>query len=192
MAKPKQKTVPTRFTVVIVDEQYDFCEKGALAVNGGNKAVTQTCRFLRKNAALIDRVVLTADWHPSNHCSFVAQGGPWPPHCVQHSRGAAIHDRLMQTILKLGIPYEVVTKGSNPKMEEYGAFSVVPKRFADKELWVMGIAGDYCVMETTINLLKAKPRRLVLYGPGIASIDEAQFCKLLDEHTREYANLEIR
>ena len=33
-------------------------------------------------------VAATRDWHPADHGSFQEQGGIWPVHCVQGTRGA--------------------------------------------------------------------------------------------------------
>ena len=34
--------------------------------------------------------VVTRDYHPIDHASFTTHGGPFPPHCVQGSRGAEL------------------------------------------------------------------------------------------------------
>ncbi|MBR1889930.1 MAG: isochorismatase family protein [Alloprevotella sp.] len=174
----KQKKI-----VVIVDEQYDFCRGGALEVPGATRALAGTCRFLEQFKDDISRVVLTADWHPITHCSFVKQGGPWPPHCVQHSHGAAIHERVLQVLHRLELPYEIVTKGKHRDQEEYGAFSQPRKLFEGRDVWIMGLAGDFCVMETALNLRKSNPARLTLYAPGIGSINAKNFNRLVEEHT---------
>ena len=55
------------------------------------KKAAQSEIELAKNKK-IGEVIFTADWHPANHCSFKRNGGEWNDHCVQFSKGAAIHD----------------------------------------------------------------------------------------------------
>src|SRR5215471_6992459 len=94
--------------LILVDLQYDFCPGGALAVPRGDEAVTIANRLL----PYFSTVVATQDWHPADHLSFASQhrgckpgdsieleGLPqvlWPPHCVQGTRGAQLHDDLQR------------------------------------------------------------------------------------------------
>ena len=78
-------------TLVVVDFQYDFCLLGApLYVPGSDKALWNISHLIDNKK--IGEVIFTADWHPANHCSFKRNGGEWNDHCVQFSKGAAIHD----------------------------------------------------------------------------------------------------
>ena len=54
--------------LLVIDVQNDFCPKGALAVAGGDTIIQPI------NAAMdkFDIVVLTQDWHPTNHKSFAS------------------------------------------------------------------------------------------------------------------------
>ena len=77
-----------KVTLVVVDFQYDFCLLGApLYVPGSDKALWNISHLIENNK--VGRVIFTADWHPSNHCSFKKNGGQWNEHCVQFSKGAA-------------------------------------------------------------------------------------------------------
>ena len=65
-------------------------------------------------------VFASRDWHPGRHCSFREQGGPWPPHCVQGTEGAAFHPELR--------PPEgtvIVSKGMDAEDHGYSAFEAV-------------------------------------------------------------------
>src|SRR5690606_37605763 len=66
--------------LVIVDFQNDFTPGGALAVPHGDEIAGRIEELL--DSGRFDLVVATRDWHPPDHGSFEAQGGPWPPHCV--------------------------------------------------------------------------------------------------------------
>ena len=81
--------------LIIIDVQNDFLPGGSLAVPKGEEVVPILNQYLAlfQEAAL--PVFATRDWHPSNHCSFVEQGGPWPPHCVAGTTGAAFVRELL-------------------------------------------------------------------------------------------------
>src|SRR5437899_10025571 len=93
--------------LLIIDVQNDFCPGGALAVADGDAVVP----VINRLAERFDHVVLTQDWHPSGHSSFVTShpgASPfdsvampygeqtlWPDHCVQGTAGAAFHPELV-------------------------------------------------------------------------------------------------
>ena len=169
-----------KVTLIIVDCQYDFI-KGTLAVAKASKAVDNIIAYILNNRKNIDKIVFTVDWHPINHCSFDKNGGQWPVHCVQYSKGASIDESLLNTVHIVGIPYDIIIKGDEANKEEYGAFSI--PSFNDclfdrhhtvnidkhSDIVVCGIAGDYCVKETTLNLMELNPK---IFLGGVASIDD--------------------
>jgi hypothetical protein len=71
---------------------------------------------LRELAARVSLVVVSRDFHPVGHCSFTPRGGPWPPHCVIGTAGAAL-DPGIDAIAQL-----IVSKGTDPDFEQYSAF----------------------------------------------------------------------
>ncbi|MBM3391067.1 MAG: isochorismatase family protein [Betaproteobacteria bacterium] len=76
--------------LILVDVQLDFLPGGSLAVPQGDEVVPALNRYIAVFHGLTFPVVATRDWHPADHCSFAAQGGPWPPHCVAGSDGARL------------------------------------------------------------------------------------------------------
>ena len=80
--------------LLVVDVQNDFCPGGALPVHQGDQVVPVLNRWIERARHAGSVVVVTRDWHPAGHCSFTAQGGPWPEHCVQGSPGAEFRDDL--------------------------------------------------------------------------------------------------
>lgn len=170
-------------TLVVVDFQYDFCLLGApLYVPGSDRALWNISHLIENKK--IGEVIFTADWHPANHCSFKRNGGTWNDHCVQFSKGAAIHDLLLYGCIGAGIPYKVITKGTLVNSEEYGIKVAPASRWLEhhtvysrsvnvdvspnEQIVVCGLAGDYCVLETLKNLEPIKP---MVYLDGIASLD---------------------
>ena len=136
--------------LLIVDLQNDFCPGGALAVRGGDGIVEPLNRLL----AQFHFVVATQDWHPPDHISFKARGGPWPPHCVQSTRGAELHPKLDQTGIHLKIQ-----KGTSSGRDAYSGFQETTldrelKKRNIRKVFVAGLATDYCVKQTALDALK--------------------------------------
>lgn len=134
--------------LLVVDLQEDFLPGGALGVAGA-EALPQpvnmlTQQFSQRKAA----VVASGDWHPAGHCSFHAQGGPWPSHCVAGTHGAEL-------AAQLHLPEEslLVHKGTGARQEAYSAFQDTGldeqlHRLGVHRLFVVGVATEYCVLNT--------------------------------------------
>lgn len=75
--------------LIIVDVQRDFCPGGALPVPEGDQVVPVLNEYMKLFKKANGKTFATRDWHPPNHISFKAQGGPWPPHCIQDSEGTS-------------------------------------------------------------------------------------------------------
>jgi len=140
--------------LIIVDVQNDFCLGGALPVPNCDQVVPVLNDYLRIFRMARANVVATRDWHPPNHMSFKAQGGPWSPHCVQNTNGAKFHPDL-----KLPKHTIVVSKAINPLEENYSGFegaelSNILRKQGVVRVFVGGLATDYCVKNTVLDALK--------------------------------------
>jgi nicotinamidase/pyrazinamidase len=149
---------PAHDALLIVDVQNDFCAGGALAVPQGDAVVVPINRLLQYPWL----TVATKDWHPVEHCSFQAHGGPWPPHCVQGTAGAELHPQLESAKIQV-----IITKGSRPDRDAYSGFdgTNLASLLHDKgvqRVVVCGLATDYCVRATAQDALKAGFEVLVL------------------------------
>jgi len=141
--------------LILVDIQNDFCPGGALAVNEGDQIVPAVNRLVPR----FPLVISTQDWHPANHVSFKERGGPWPPHCVQGTPGAELHSGL--DTAKVAYYFR---KASSPDRDDYSEFAgkddrgrtldEVLKSHGVTTLYVVGLATDYCVLETVLDGLK--------------------------------------
>ena len=155
--------------LVVVDMLYDFID-GSMACQGAEGAIAGTLKAIDGLTAGTDTdetnvrstypILFIRDHHPADHCSFVEQGGPWPPHCVQGTRGADVHELLL--------PYvkEDLTffKGEDPAKEQYSGFEGVNpagqslgevlKLLDVKNVLVCGIATEYCVRNTAEDLAR--------------------------------------
>lgn len=135
--------------LLIIDFQNDFCPGGALAVPRGDEIAPRVKELI--DSGRFDYVFATRDWHPADHHSFQAQGGPWPPHCVQGSDGAELHSSLDRSKIDV-----VVDAGFRPELEGYSGFeetnleAALRERGIDK-VTVVGLATDYCVRATALD-----------------------------------------
>lgn len=148
--------------LLIVDPQIDFIT-GTLVVPGAEAKMKEIGEYLRENGDRYAFVVITADWHPANHSSFTNNGGEWPAHCIQFSRGAAITDDVYQPAIECCPRLKVMTKGTKAPVEEYSIFAnsvsgpELCKMINDNNLDgidICGIAGDVCVMNTARDAVK--------------------------------------
>ncbi len=144
-----------RSALLIVDVQNDFLPGGRLAVPDGDAVVGPLNRAIEAFRARGRPIVATRDWHPPDHCSFTAQGGPWPPHCVQGSEGARF-------AAALALPPDalIVSKADRPDRDAYSGFQDTGlaerlRALGVGTLVVGGLATDYCVLNTVRDALAA-------------------------------------
>lgn len=141
--------------LIVVDVQRDFLPGGSLGVPGGDAVVPVLNEYVRQFRDSELPVVATRDWHPPDHCSFAAQGGRWPPHCVRNSPGAEFADGL-----RLPAETLVVSKATLPGAEAYSGFDgtdLAPllQEAGVRRLFVGGLATDYCVLATVRDAVAA-------------------------------------
>ncbi len=140
--------------LLIVDVQNDFCPGGALAVGKGDEVVPILNRWIEEAGSAGVPVFASRDWHPPDHISFKDRGGPWPPHCIRDTFGAAFHPGL-----KLPADAEIISKAETSDADSYSAFggTDLSERLHNagiKRVWVGGLAQDYCVRATALDALK--------------------------------------
>ena len=141
--------------LIVVDLQNDFLPGGALPVADGNAIVPIVNRLVERFCAHRLPIIFSRDWHPSKHCSFQAQGGPWPAHCVAATTGARFADGL--TIPQAAY---IVSKATDAQRDAYSAFqgTDLESQLASKQcrrVFVCGLATDYCVRATAEAALDA-------------------------------------
>ena len=146
--------------LIVVDVQNDFCPGGSLAVPGGDAVVPVLNAYMQRAHGAGVPVFASRDWHPAHTLHFQAEGGPWPPHCVQGTHGAEFHPDL-----RLPDGATVVSKGMSARDEGYSAMEALTpegRSLADilrergvTRVHVGGLATDYCVRATVLDARKA-------------------------------------
>ena len=148
--------------LLIVDVQNDFLPGGSLAVPRGDSVVPVLNRYLEIFAEQNLPVYATRDWHPPLHCSFRAQGGPWPPHCVAKTSGAAF-----AAALQLPPAAVIVSKATTVEQDAYSGFQGTGldrklRAAGIRRLYIGGLATDYCVLNTVRDALRLGYQVLLL------------------------------
>jgi len=158
--------------LIIVDIQNDFLPGGSLAVAGGDEVIP-IINELQKEFEL---VVLTQDWHPKNHQSFVSSHESkrpfdkielngteqvlWPNHCVQGTQGAKLSASLQTNKASL-----IIRKGMDPSIDSYSGFFdngrlnstglagyLIEKGI--QKVSICGLAADFCVYFTAMDAIE--------------------------------------
>jgi len=162
---PEVIAMPPQTALIAVDVQHDFLPGGALGVPGGD-AVVDALAHAAAGAAL---VVKTRDAHTADHCSFAAQSGIWPPHCVAGTHGAELHPAIA------ALEGPVIDKGTTQGADAYSGFdgtglAELLRGKGVTDIVVGGLATDYCVKATVLDALAAGFRTTVL-ADAIAAVD---------------------
>lgn len=190
--------------LVIVDMQYDFIN-GSLACQNADNAVKETLKYIDSQTKgqggedheILDTfpILFTRDHHPADHSSFTGFGGTWPSHCVAGTRGGEIHEALL--------PYvnEELTfdKGCDRTVEQYSGFEgmnsagqslgEILELLDTTDVYVCGIATEFCVRNTCEDLLKAG-FKVHLLKDCIAYVDHDGHLKALKEMAEEGIGIE--
>lgn len=180
--------------LLVIDVQNDFCEGGALAVQGGAAVASKISSFLE--TANYDLVVASRDWHDAegtNSGHFAAAGSEpnykttWPIHCVADTEGANYHPNLSTDKIDVDIYkgqgqngysiFEGVTESGQ-------SFSELLFTHSIQEVDVVGIATDHCVLASATDAKKhgLSVRVISSLTAGVSSEStEAAIDRMIDE-----------
>jgi nicotinamidase/pyrazinamidase len=152
-----------RRALIVVDVQNDFVEGGSLGVIGGHDVARRISEHLAGHVADYATVVASRDWHEphsDNGGHFAAPGEEpdfvvtWPQHCVSDGPGSDYAPELV-----LDLVSHHVRKGQGAPA--YSAFEGVDDEgrtlaelltsYDVTDVDVVGIATDYCVLQTVLD-----------------------------------------
>lgn len=145
--------------LLVVDIQNDFCPGGALGVREGDEIIPGINKYLKLFSQHKLPIFASRDWHPKKTTHFKKYGGVWPVHCIQNTKGAEFHPKL-----KLAKEAILLYKGMNPQEDSYSVFQAedangmsflnLLKILGIEEIYIGGLATDYCVRFTTSDAIK--------------------------------------
>lgn len=190
--------------LVVVDMLYDFID-GSLACQNSEEAVRQTLRFIDSQTKgqngeeheILDTfpILFIRDHHPADHSSFKEFGGIWPAHCVAGTHGGDIHKDLMPYV-KEELTFD---KGCDKSIEQYSGFEgmnsagqslgEILELLDTTDVYVCGIATEYCVRNTCEDLLKSG-FKVRLLKDCIGYVDLQGHAKALEEMSAEGISIE--
>ena len=190
--------------LVVVDMLYDFID-GSLACHNSDSAVAQTLKYIDSQTKgqggeeheILDTfpILFIRDHHPADHSSFKEQGGIWPSHCVAGTHGGEIHHDL-QPYVNEELTFD---KGCDRATEQYSGYEGVNNAGQSlgevlelldaTDVYVCGIATEYCVRNTCKDLLKAG-FKVHLLKECLAYVDHEGHVKALEEMKAEGIEIE--
>ena len=189
--------------LVVVDMLYDFID-GSLACQNAAQAVKNTRAFIEEAVEGINEdaneivggfpILFVRDHHPAEHCSFKEYGGIWPKHCIAGTHGGEIHNDLQQFVVE----DLVFNKGCDKGHEQYSgadgqneagqSLCEILELLDSHDVYVCGIATEYCVKNTCEDLCKAG-FKVHLLTDCIGYVDSQGHEKALAEMDKEGINL---
>ena len=166
--------------LIIIDIQNDFIN-GSLQVQDGESIIPKINQL--KKDKRFKLVILSQDSHPKNHISFASNNNKkvfsevdlrykengknlsykqimWPDHCVKNSYGEEFHEKM-----EISDSDIIVKKGQNNLIDSYSVFydnlqlnktdlDDILKNNNIKDIFICGIAFDYCVKFTALDAIK--------------------------------------
>jgi nicotinamidase/pyrazinamidase len=166
--------------LVIVDLQRDFCEGGALAVPHAHTIVPVVQKLANRAAERDVPIYASKDWHPPDHVSFRARGGPWPPHCVQGTKGAELHPDFKPP--EGWIPVvkgNRLDKDQNSAFDETGLATDIRRRGIGR-IWITGLAQEVCVVASALDAL-GEGLQVCVVEDATQAIDEEKGRRAFEE-----------
>src|SRR5947208_3807464 len=147
-------SIGVKKALIVVDVQNDFCPGGSLPVAHGDEVVAPLNELIEEFLDRGEPVFKTRDWHPASTKHFAAYGGIWPVHCVQGTRGAEFHADLVDDPR-----VTIISKGIDDAADGYSGFdgTNLERLLREQnvnELWIGGLATDYCVKHTVLDGLR--------------------------------------
>lgn len=121
--------------LIIVDVQNDFCPGGALPVPEGDQVVP----VINEVAKRFQCIAITQDWHPGG------KHEGWPDHCAAGTSGAKLHEGISLPVGPISVCKEGYSGFDGTDLE--GSLRACKV----EEVYVCGLALDYCVKETALD-----------------------------------------
>jgi len=173
-----------KWGAIVIDMQGDFTtwKKGSLAVPGSDEGYVKSVETATRRLKDIGVLVFgTQDWHAPDHVSFanshpgkkpfetIMIGGEtqvlWPPHCIQGTENARIliDNNLFLAVIKS--PQNLDVEGYSFFQDRNGTkteMDTVLRINGVENVIVYGIATEYCVRATSLDLVAANYKTTVI------------------------------
>ena len=162
MEKTLNLNIGSKDALIIADIQNDFLPGGTLGIKDSDEIIPILNEYAKIFKAAKSKIIASKDWHPPNHISFVTQGGPWKPHCIQNTKGAELSPTL-----KLPEGTLAILKATDPAEEAYSVFEGTGlgeqlRAQGITRIFIGGIATDYCILNSVLDARKFGLEAVVL------------------------------
>ena len=149
--------------LLVVDVQNDFCEGGALRVDGGARVASGITDHIEAHGSDYAVVVASRDWHDADNDNgghFALHGEApnfvttWPVHCVAGTTGAEYHsdltlpDNTSHVKKGQGMPSYSMFEGHS---DDGHTVEEILTNAGVTEVDVVGIATDHCVRASALD-----------------------------------------
>jgi nicotinate phosphoribosyltransferase len=145
--------------LLIVDPQVDFFPGGALGVTDGNEIIDPVNKMIERAVKSGWNIIVTGDQHPNLDTSHSKR---WGRHCVKGTMGAMFHKDI-----RIPSTAYILSKGMGADNDAYSAFDeeaevdgtpleLFLRMLGVRNLYVCGLATDWCVKETVFHALEKK------------------------------------
>ncbi len=149
--------------LLVVDVQNDFCEGGALGVDGGARVASGVTDHIEAHGSDYAVVVASRDWHDADNDNgghFALHGEApnfvttWPVHCVAGTTGAEYHpdltlpDNTSHVKKGQGMPSYSMFEGHS---DDGHTVEEILTNAGVTEVDVVGIATDHCVRASALD-----------------------------------------
>lgn len=186
MTLPFNHTPPEGSALLLVDPLNDFTHSyGALYVKDAGDLIPEWNRQLGNFARARRPIYVTQEGHTPDSIHFKDNGGPWDYHGLEGTWG-----NLIYSDVRLPQSTNIIVKARDPQSHGYSATeggdflgrSLVHnlRQLGVTDVYVMGLATDYCIKQSVLDLLKAGFRVHVLLA-GIKAVNPENTAAALAE-----------
>lgn len=136
--------------LLIVDIQNDFLPGGSMPAANGDAIVPVMNRYIALFESAALPIFTTRCWHPADHRSFQAQGGPLPTHCIVWSEGAEFARQLKLPGIDEVV---VISKGTDANTHASSGFDGTDleehlRKQEVQRLFVGGLTTEHAIFDT--------------------------------------------
>jgi len=167
------------YALGIIDAQNDFMNPdGALAVPGADAIKSDLVALYLSHIENGTPIFFTADCHKADDEELSTNGGPFPPHCMEGTKGQQLIDGLWNNRPNKA---PIFTKQHYDVFHEtLGSKEIVSWLKANRitEVELVGVVGNICVQAAALGFIRKHGIRVIILNDYVVWMD-------IDENNNE-------